>query len=130
MGTVLKNSRGKDLYAFWGDRITNAIRRDLAAETKPVLVNLASSEYFGALQPKALDATIVTPQFKDFSSGKYRFLSFFAKQARGMMAAWLVRNRVRSIARVRDFDVAGYRYSEAESTEAGPVFLRSQSARS
>lgn len=130
MGTGFANNRGKDLYAFWGDRLTRALKRDLAAEKKSVLVNLASDEYFSVLQPAALEATIIAPQFKDFSSGKYRFLSFFAKQARGMMAAWIIRNRIDSPTRLRNFDVDGYRYSADDSTLEKPVFLRKKSGRS
>jgi len=128
MGTSLANSRGKDLYRFWGDRLTLALQQDLEGKKNPLLINLASNEYFSAIQPDLLGATVVAPAFKDYSNGKYRFLSYFAKQARGMMAAWLIRNRVRTAGRIRDFDVAGYRYSEAESTPATPVFLRRKPA--
>ena len=124
MGTGLPNSKGKDLYAFWDKKLTEALNKDLAAEKPRILVNLASNEYFSAVQEKELDATIVTPAFKDFSNGKYRFLSFYAKQARGMMAAYIIKNRINSIAKLKEFDTAGYRYCEEESAENKPVFLR------
>jgi len=124
MGTELKNERGKNLYAFWGDKLSKAINRDLAAQGDNVLVNLASNEYFSALEKKVLDAQVVTPVFKDYSSGQYRVLSFFAKKARGRMAAWILRNRVADVAELAGFKLDGYKYSKGESTPEKPVFLR------
>jgi len=124
MRTRLSTSKGDDLYSYWGNRLTRSLHDDLADERKKVLVNLASNEYFNAIQPKDLDAQIVTPAFKDFSNGKYRFLSFYAKQARGMMAAFIIKNRINSVEKLKQFDTAGYRYSEQDSTESKPVFLR------
>jgi len=128
MGTQFANSKGKNLYDFWGQKLTRFLKQDLANEKSRILVNLASNEYFSAVQPDRLDATVVTPVFKDWSGGKYRFLSFFAKQARGMMAAWIIKNRVDSLNKLRQFDSAGYRYSPEDSTESQPVFLRRKKA--
>lgn len=128
MGTRLRNSRGEDLYGFWGRRLTDSLNRDLASEKNRVLVNLASNEYFNAIDAKAIEGTIITPAFKDFSNGKYRFLSYFAKQARGMMAAYLIRNRVESTEKLCLFDSDGYRYSEEHSTPTAPVFLRKKAS--
>lgn len=124
MGTALENERGENLYAFWRDKVTKAVKRDLAAQKDPVLVNLASNEYFSVLDKKALGAQIVTPVFKDYSSGKYRVLSFFAKKARGRMAAWILQNRIADPGKLAGFKVDGYKYSKAESTADKPVFLR------
>ena len=124
MGTRLATGKGDDLYAYWGDRLTKSLNKELADEKKKVLVNLASNEYFNAIQARDLDGKVITPAFKDFSSGKYRFLSFYAKQARGMMAAFIIKNRISSIEKLKEFDTAGYRYSEQDSTENKPVFLR------
>ncbi len=124
MGTPLATSKGNDLYSFWGQKLTQALNRDLAFEKGRVLVNLASNEYFNAIDLKVLDGKVISPVFKDYSNGKYRFLSFYAKQARGMMAAYLIRNRVSSLVKLRKFDGAGYRYSADQSTETKPVFLR------
>lgn len=126
MGTKLANKRGKDLYAFWGSKLTDTLNSEFESQRSKVLVNLASNEYFSSLQPKQLNAEVVSPVFKDWSSGKYRVLSFFAKKARGEMAAWLIRNRIDSASKIVEFDVDGYRYSETDSTANKPVFLRKQ----
>ncbi len=124
MGSRFKNKRGKNLYEFWGQKLTDNLNELLEQEKKPVLLNLASKEYFSALKPAALNAEIISPVFKDFSNGKYKILSFFAKKARGSMAAWLIQNRIKNPNKLKDFSVEGYRYSDDESTRAQPVFLR------
>lgn len=126
MGISLENDRGKNLYDFWGDKITKVINRDLKASQDSVLVNLASNEYFSALNKKLLKADIVTPVFKDYSSGQYRVLSFFAKKARGRMAAWILQNRIEDVSALDKFKLDGYRYSKADSLPNKPVFLRKQ----
>ena len=83
MGTSISNERGKNLYEFWGDKVTDAINRDMSALKDDTLVNLASNEYFSVLNKKSVQANIVTPVFKDYSNGKYRVISFYAKKARG-----------------------------------------------
>lgn len=124
MGTRLATDRGRDLYAFWGDRLTNSLASELAGARQPLLINLASNEYWRAIDPEALGARVVTPAFKDWSKGSYRFISFHAKKARGMMASWIVRNRVDKGDDLLDFDVAGYRYHAEESQPDAPVFVR------
>jgi cytoplasmic iron level regulating protein YaaA (DUF328/UPF0246 family) len=89
-----------------------------------VLVNLASNEYFKAVQPKALDAEVVTPVFKDLKGGKYKIISFYAKKARGQMARYIIDNELNDPEALKDFDVAGYRYSRDESTARELVFTR------
>lgn len=126
MGTRLENKRGKNLYEFWGSKITDALNEEFAKQRSKVLVNLASNEYFNSVQAKTLNAQVISPVFKDWSSGKYRVLSFFAKKARGEMAAFIIRNRIDTAAALKDFSVDGYRYSEADSTPDKPVFLRKQ----
>ncbi len=126
MGTRVSNERGKNLYEFWGDKVTDAINRDMKVLKDDTLVNLASNEYFSVLNKKAVHANIVTPVFKDYSNGKYRVISFFAKKARGKMAAWIIQNRVSKTEALPDFDIDGYRYSSAESSPDKPVFLRKQ----
>jgi len=96
----------------------------LNTEKKRTLVNLASNEYFNAIQTDKIDAEIITPVFKDYSNGKYRFLSFFAKQARGMMAAYIIKNRINSVEKLKGFNASGYSFSADESTIAKLVFLR------
>jgi cytoplasmic iron level regulating protein YaaA (DUF328/UPF0246 family) len=97
MGTRLANQSGKDLYAFWDETITKALNQTLNAHKNKVLVNLASEEYFSAVRSKQLAATICTPVFRDFKNGQYKVISFFAKKARGTMAAWVIKNRIKTL---------------------------------
>lgn len=126
MGTRLRTDRGRSLYDFWGDEITQVLNADLAASPGPdVVVNLASQEYFRAVRPDGLDGRVITPRFLDAGAdGEHRVVSFFAKRARGAMAAWLVRNRVRTIRAIRDFDGLGYRFAPTLSTTGEPTFVR------
>lgn len=127
MGTSLASEAGKDLYAFWGERITRALNEELAGQKPKALINLASNEYFSAVNEDLLDGRIVSPVFKDRAkSGDYRVLSFFAKRARGMMAAWIIRERVDTLKGLKDFAEEGYRYSEEQSEPDRPVFLRAK----
>jgi len=124
MGTRLANPRGKDLYAFWGERVTAALNADLKEAGAPVLVNLASEEYFKSVKPKLLDVPVITPVFEDWKNGKYKIISFFAKRARGMMARHAAEQGITDVERLKDFDVDGYAYDEAVSTEKSWVFRR------
>jgi cytoplasmic iron level regulating protein YaaA (DUF328/UPF0246 family) len=124
MGTALRNDRGDNLYQFWGDRLTEALNSELEQEKRPVLVNLASNEYFKSLNKKKLAARIVTPSFKDLKNGQYKIISFYAKKARGLMAAYAVRNKIRQVDKLKGFDLAGYRFNEALSGKDDWVFTR------
>ena len=124
MGTRLANPRGKDLYAFWGERVTAALNADLKDAGSSVLVNLASEEYFKSVKPKLLDVPVVTPVFEDWKNGKYKIISFFAKRARGMMARHAAEQGITDVERLKDFDVDGYAYDEAVSTDKSWVFRR------
>ena len=127
MGTAFKNSRGKDLYAFWGDRITKAVRVQLESQKKtPFLLNLASEEYFKVLQPKELGFPVIAPVFQDAKNGQYKIISFYAKRARGLMTRFIVENRMTDPADLRDFNLEGYRYSAADSKPDRPVFRRAE----
>lgn len=128
MGTRMANERGKDLYQFWGDRITDLLREDMAAQQTDTLLNLASQEYFGAVKPARLQQRIVTPQFLDEKNGVYKIISFHAKKARGLMAAWVLQNRVTQVSDLEQFDVAGYRFAAADSDADTLVFRRPASA--
>ncbi|MCR9276759.1 MAG: peroxide stress protein YaaA [Pseudomonadaceae bacterium] len=128
MGTALKNPRGKDLYQFWGDRITATVNEDLSDNKSKVLVNLASNEYFNAINPAAVEARIVTPVFKDLSRGQYRVLSFFAKRARGAMVRHLIDSRASTVKAIKSFNSLGYRFSEEASEGDRIVFLRDEPA--
>lgn len=124
MGTRLKNARGKDLYAFWGDRITDVINAQLRATRSKHLLNLASAEYFRSLDAKRIDAEIISPVFKDKTKGGYRVVTVYAKKARGTMASWVIRNKAKTLKKLTQFDGDGYRYDEASSSDTQPVFLR------
>ncbi len=124
MGSKLKNPAGRDLYSYWGDTITERLNDDLAKSRPKALINLASQEYFGAVNTAKLDARVVTPVFKDLKNDEYKVISFFAKHARGVMASWLLRNRVDTLKGIADFDGDGYRFSPDDSTPNSPVFIR------
>ena len=124
MGTTLKTRRGEDLYAFWDERINAAINRELAGQDNPVLVNLASNEYFKSAQPEQLDARIITPVFKEERNGEYKFISFTAKKARGLMSRYIIRNRVEDPEELEGFDLEGYCYNADLSGDDRPVFTR------
>ncbi|MYE86933.1 MAG: peroxide stress protein YaaA [Gammaproteobacteria bacterium] len=126
MGTRLSNGRGGDLYDFWRDKVTAALNEAIDAQRQPILVNLASNEYFNAVDSTRIDARIITPTFKDLKNGRYMFISFFAKKARGLMAAYLIKNRVSTLKALKAFDWQGYRFSPAQSSANDWVFLRDQ----
>lgn len=126
MGTSLKHGSNNNLYAFWGNRLADHLNEDLAAQRGKALLNLASQEYFRAVNEKVLSKPVISPVFRDYKNGKYKIISFYAKKARGMMAAWVIRNRIEDPQALQDFDVDGYRFSANDSTPAEPVFLRQQ----
>jgi len=124
MGTQLKTKRGTNLYEFWGDSLTLGVNRALEDSGATTLVNLASNEYFKVIQPEAIQGEIITPIFKDLKNGTYKFMSFYGKKARGMMADFIVRERVESLAKLKKFKTGGYRYN-ADLTEGNKwVFTR------
>ena len=125
MGTRFENTRGKDLYAFWGSKITEALNQLLASDDK-VLVNLASNEYFKSVQKKHLDARLVTPQFKDWKNGQYKMISFYAKKARGLMCRYAIQNRITQADDLKGFNLEGYYFSEEQSDNNNWVFLRDE----
>lgn len=124
MGTRFENSQGKDLYSFWDRKITDALNADLKTSKSKVLVNLASNEYFKSVKKNTLDADIVTPVFKDLKNGKYKIISFYAKKARGLMSAYIVRQRVKTVEDLKAFDSEGYCYQPSLSSAAELVFTR------
>lgn len=124
MGTAFKNARGKDLYAFWGERVTDSLKQVLEQQKKPVLLNLASEEYFKVLQAKNLDCPVISPIFQDGKDGKYKIISFYAKRARGLMARFVVENRITDAADLKGFNLDGYKYVPSESKPEKPLFRR------
>ena len=126
MGTKLDNVRGKDLYQFWGDIITDKLNDALAEQGDNVLINLASNEYFKAVQPKRLAGQIITPVFKDCKNGQYKIISFYAKKARGLMARYIIQNQLTQVSQLTAFDTDGYYFVEAESTATELMFKREE----
>lgn len=126
MGIKLENQRGKNLYEFWGEKITEHLNQQLKSLGNDLLINLASNEYFKAVQPKLINGSIISPEFKDSKNGQYKIISFYAKKARGFMTRWIIENRIESAEQLIDFNVAGYYYSDEHSTESKPVFLREE----
>ncbi|MBU3611701.1 peroxide stress protein YaaA [Polynucleobacter sp. MG-27-Goln-C1] len=124
MGTSFKNARGKDLYAFWGERVTDSLKCILEKQKKPVLLNLASEEYFKVLQAKNLDCPVISPVFQDGKDGKFKIISFYAKRARGLMARYVVENRITDPADLKGFNLDGYKYVASESKPEKPLFRR------
>lgn len=124
MGTRFANKGGTNLYQFWGSKITDAINVQLKKTNSKVLLNLASNEYFKSVQSKALHADIITPVFKDLKNGQYKIISFYAKKARGLMSAYIIKNKIIDVETIKQFDIDGYSYNTAMSTAREWVFTR------
>ncbi|GHT93080.1 UPF0246 protein [Betaproteobacteria bacterium] len=124
MGTRLANHRGKDLYAWWGDRLLHAVQNALDAFGATSLVNLASEEYFKAVHAQKLATPVIQPVFEDWKGGKYKIISFYAKRARGLMTRYIIQNRIDEADALKDFDVDGYAYVPAASDGNRWVFRR------
>ena len=124
MGTKLDNMRGKDLYAFWGERITALLNADLHAGKSNVLVNLASEEYFKSVKRSQLDVPVIQPVFEDWKGDRYRVISFFAKRARGLMARYAAEHRLKDVEKLKQFDSEEYAFVSEASDEASWIFRR------
>ena len=126
MGTKFANQRGANLYEFWGSIITDELNKLLASQKDSVLVNLASNEYFKSVQPKDLEAEIIMPVFMDQKNDKYKIISFFAKRARGLMSAFIIKNKITAVEQLKEFNVDGYSFNSAMSEGNKWVFCRAQ----
>ena len=126
MGTKLKNKVGKDLYEYWGDTLSNSISEELSNHEHNVVINCASIEYFRSIDRPSLNAEVITPQFKEYKNGKLKMVSFFAKRARGMMARYIIQNKINDGKDILSFNLGGYSYDPSISTPASPVFTRTQ----
>jgi cytoplasmic iron level regulating protein YaaA (DUF328/UPF0246 family) len=124
MGTRLATPHGKDLYAFWGERVTQELNGAIAAQQATALVNLASEEYFRSVKPKLLSVPVITPVFEDFKNGKYKIISFFAKRARGLMARYAAVKGITDPAKLKRFTVDGYKFDARDSDATSWVFRR------
>lgn len=125
MGTRLKTRRGSSLYDFWGDRISQCLNADAEGQTDPSLINLASQEYFGAIDAKTLKLPVITPHFREEKDGESRIISFFAKKARGTMARFVIDERIETPGDLKAFDRDGYRFDKTASTDTDWIFTRS-----
>ena len=128
MGTALPNPKGNNLYKFWGSQIADYLNERLAGEKVPVVVNLASQEYFKAVDKKALKARVVECVFEDWKGGKYKVISFLAKRARGLMARYAATKHVSSPKQLEKFDLEGYAFDAAASEADRLVFRRKVNA--
>lgn len=126
MGTKLKYQRSDDLYAFWKNKITPAIKNTVAESGSNVLINLASNEYFKSIDTKKLGAEVVAPQFKEGKNGEYKMISFFAKKARGLMTRFIVENDIEKVEDLQAFDLDGYIFNPRLSKPGKPMFTRDQ----
>lgn len=126
MGTKLKNSRGNNLYEFWGSIITDQINQDLAEIDAKLLVNLASDEYYKSVNEKKIRAEIIKPVFLDQKNGKYKVISFYAKKARGLMARYLIENKLSQVEQLKAFDSEGYCFDAESSSDKELVFKRDE----
>lgn len=121
MGTRLSNPKGRDLYSFWGTKIAKAINEVMDDD---YVINLASQEYFKSVNQKALKAEVITPVFKEYRDGGYKVIGIFAKQARGMMTNYIIKNRINEPEKLKLFEESGYEYDDKLSGENEWVFVR------
>jgi len=126
MATKNVGEQGKDLYGFWQDSLADQLREVLSSQMNPVLVNLASDEYFKALQPECLGCSVLKVSFKEINNNKPRIIAIHAKRARGIMVDFVLRNRLTGVERLKDFSMAGYKYTDELSSTEEWVFTRLQ----
>ena len=124
MGLKMTTKKGENLYQFWGEKITDALNVLLAKQDEPVLINLASYEYFKSVQKKNLDGRLITPEFKDWKNGKYKMISFFAKKARGLMVRFAIDHNIQKAEVLQNFDYDGYHFNLELSRADKWVFSR------
>lgn len=124
MGTSVSVARKKDLYEFWKTRITAKLNEELKETDRKILINLASAEYFGAIDSKKLKARIITPSFKEYKDGHYQMVSFFAKKARGLMSRFLILNQITDPEELKAFGLEGYYFNNQLSKDDNWVFTR------
>ena len=124
MGSKLETKEGKDLYTFWGDDPTIHLNELVRETGYGQVVNLASTEYFKVLLPKKIHANLIHPEFRDYRDGAYRIIGIHAKRARGLMASYLIRNRIKDMEGIKGFMAEGYSFNERLSEARIPVFTR------
>jgi len=126
MGTKLDNTRGKNLYEFWGSTITDAINKQLKASKSESLINLASNEYFKSVKTKEINGEIITPAFKEYKNGEYKMIGIYAKKARGLLSRYIIQNQLSNPEDIKNFDEEGYKFNKKLSKGNNWVFTRRQ----
>lgn len=126
MGRKVDTERGKNLYEFWGERITEGLNQQMKKLKSPYLINLASNEYFKAVKPKLLDGEIITPEFKDWKNGQYKMMGVYAKKARGQLSRFVIQNQITEPEAMKTFNVDGYTFNVSMSSASKWVFTRRQ----
>jgi cytoplasmic iron level regulating protein YaaA (DUF328/UPF0246 family) len=124
MGTKLSNERGKNLYEFWGNTLTDGLNVQLKKIKSEYLINLASNEYFKAVKPKQINGEVITPAFKEYKNGDYKMIGFYAKKARGLLSRYIIQNQLSDIEDIKSFDVEGYKFNKSLSKGNNWVFTR------
>lgn len=124
MGTKLINERGKNLYEFWGDTLTDGLNAQLKKIKSEYLINLASNEYFKAVKPKQINGEVITPAFKEYKNGDYKMIGFYAKKARGLLSRYIIQNQLSDVEDIKSFDVEGYKFNKSLSKGNNWVFTR------
>ena len=124
MGTKLKTSKGQNLYDYWGTKLTTGLNEALKESKEGTLVNLASNEYFGAVQPKLLEGSLLNIGFKEKRNGQLKFVSFSAKKARGLMAKFIIKERLKNPDDLKNFDLEDYKFNKKLSSELDWTFSR------
>ncbi|WML34573.1 peroxide stress protein YaaA [Clostridium sp. OS1-26] len=124
MGIKLKNPKGKDLYSFWKDKITNYLNEEINKHNDKNLINLASNEYFSAIDTKSFTGKIINISFKEYRCGTYKIVAVYAKRARGLMSRYIAENKVNNIEILKNFEEEGYVYNEELSSDNEFVFTR------
>ncbi len=128
MGTTLATAKGKNLYQFWGAQIAQYLNERAASQKTPVIVNLASEEYFKAVDRRALQVPVVACAFEEFKAGKYKIISFMAKRARGLMVRYAIEKKADSVKKLEGFNVEGYALAPEVSSPDRLVFRRQATA--
>jgi len=124
MGSKLSNERGKNLYEFWGNTLTDGLNAQLKRIKSAYLINLASNEYFKAVKPKQINGEVITPAFKEYKNGDYKMIGFYAKKARGLLSRYIIQNQLSDIEDIKSFDVEGYKFNKSLSKGNNWVFTR------
>lgn len=124
MGSKLSNERGKNLYEFWGNTLTDGLNAQLKKIKSEHLINLASNEYFKAVKPKQINGEVITPAFKEYKNGDYKMIGFYAKKARGMLSRYIIQNQLSDVEDIKSFDVEGYKFNKSLSKGNNWVFTR------